>query len=565
MKNIKYMLSFMFLVSLFISSCDNEDRELGIVETPTNLQVTTEIIGQDEENPFGDGSGEVIFTATADNAVSYQYFYGNVSNNSPSGELKFSFNELGVNTYTIIAVANGQGGISSSTSFEVEVLSNFSPPSELLIKLSGSDDPAVESSKTWRIKKETLAHFGLGPVGGAIQAEWFGAGPDEKAGVGMYDDRYVFSSDGTFTHITNSTNGAAFNSDEDTVFGRVNLIDELGSHTIAPNGADIENYPLEDYTAQWSVTNPGGAVSISLSELGFIGYYTGGNHVYQIFDFNEDSPGSPANELILRTTDANNEFDWWFIITSEEEGATEEPSIDVEYTNLIWSDEFDADGAPDLNNWGYDIGTGSNGWGNNEEQYYTDRSDNVTVSDGTLKITAKRESFNGSEYTSTRMLSQDKFEFTYGRVDVRAKLPTGDGTWPAIWMLGANFSEVGWPATGEIDIMEHVGRNQDEVSSAIHTPSSSGNTINVGRTVVEGVSDDFHIFSVNWSAGQITFLVDNEIHYTYNPNNKTEDNWPFDKAQFLILNVAMGGILGGTIDTAFTESIMEIDYVRVYQ
>ena len=442
------------------------------------------------------------------------------------------------------------------------------PLSELLIKLTGSDDPTANTSKTWRIKREAFAHFGLGPVNGVVQGEFFNASANEKEGVGMYDDRYVFSSDGTFTHITNPDNGSNFDSNEDTVFGRVNLIDELGPHSIIPNNDDIENYPLQDYTAEWEILNPDGEASINLSDLGFIGYYTGGNHTYEIFDFNPNNPSSPENELILRTTDGNNEFDWYFIITSLAEGEVAALEVDVEYTDLIWSDEFDTDGAPNPRDWGYDIGDGCPdlcGWGNNESQYYTDSSNNVIVSDGTLKIIAKRETLNGSEYTSTRMLTQDKFQFTYGRVDVRAKLPTGQGTWPAIWMLGANLPEVGWPAAGEIDIMEHVGRIQDEVSSALHTPSSFGNTINTNRITVEGVSNDFHIYSVNWSPDEISFLVDNEIHYQYNPNNKTAANWPFDTDQFILFNVAMGGTLGGDIDPNFIESTLEIDYVRVYQ
>jgi beta-glucanase (GH16 family) len=153
----------------------------------------------------------------------------------------------------------------------------------------------------------------------------------------------------------------------------------------------------------------------------------------------------------------------------------------------------------------------------------------------------------------------------YGRIEVRAKLPTGYGTWPAIWMLGANFSTVGWPACGEIDIMEGIGNNPGFIQSAIHTPSSFGDTQNKGNTTIADASSEFHVYSVNWSENQISFLVDDEIYYTYKPDVKDGDTWPFDANQFLILNVAMGGTLGGTIDPAFTESSMEVDYVRVYQ
>ena len=318
------------------------------------------------------------------------------------------------------------------------------------------------------------------------------------------------------------------------------------------------NYPFDEYTANWSITAPGGAETINLTGIGFVGYYIGGNHSYEIF--NRDVP----NELLLRSTDGNNEFDWWFILTSDD-GNEEAASVDVVFQNLLWSDEFDVDGAPSATNWTYDIGTGSNGWGNGESQYYTDRSDNVIVEDGHLKITAKAESFSGSAYTSSRLISQGLFDFTYGRVDIRAKLPEGGGTWPALWMLGANFETVGWPTTGEIDIMEHVGNNQNVVSSAIHTPSSFGNTVNKGELEVANVSSEFHIYSVNWSADEISFLVDDVIYYTYAPADKNLDNWPFDAGQFFIMNVAMGGTFGGDIDPAFVESTMEIDYIRVYQ
>ena len=233
--------------------------------------------------------------------------------------------------------------------------------------------------------------------------------------------------------------------------------------------------------------------------------------------------------------------------------------------NLIWQDEFDANGAPNSSKWGYNTGTGNNGWGNNESQYYTDRLDNSKVENGVLKITAKKENFAGSAYTSARLLTSGKFEFTYGRVDVRAKLPAGGGVWPAIWMLGANFGSVGWPACGEIDIMEYVGNNPGHISSALHTTSSSGNTVNHKVTSISNETTEFHIFSTIWTENSITFLLDDVEYYTYNPSTKNDDTWPFYNNQFLILNIAMGGNLGGTIDPNFSTSTMEIDYVRVYQ
>jgi beta-glucanase (GH16 family) len=239
---------------------------------------------------------------------------------------------------------------------------------------------------------------------------------------------------------------------------------------------------------------------------------------------------------------------------------------------LIWSDEFNTDGAPSTSNWNYDLGDGSGagqpgaGWGNNEQQYYTNRTENVKVENGVLKITAKKETYQGYQYTSTRMKTQDKFEFTNGIVEIRAKLPSGGGTWPAFWMLGANIDQgVNWPACGEVDIMEHVGNNQGTVLSALHTPSSFGNTVNKGSQFVTNTNTEFHIYKLEWTAEKMVFSVDGTVHYTYQPSVKNSSTWPFDSNQFLILNIAMGGSLGGNIDASFSEATLEIDYIKVYQ
>jgi beta-glucanase (GH16 family) len=254
-------------------------------------------------------------------------------------------------------------------------------------------------------------------------------------------------------------------------------------------------------------------------------------------------------------------------IGSEGKSTSENINVEVEreYDTPVWEDNFDADGAPDDLNWTYDIGTGSNGWGNNEAQYYTDRTENVEAKDGVLSIKAKKEDYNGSSYTSTRMKTQGKFDFTYGRVDVKAILPSGGGCWPAIWMLGSNIGTVNWPACGEIDIMEYTSNAPGKISSAIHNSSSSGNTVNVKAVAIENETEEFHLYTMIWSEDKIYFLLDEELYYTYNPVVKNNDTWPFNADQFLILNVAMGGTLGGSIDPGFTESEMKIDYVRVYE
>lgn len=170
-----------------------------------------------------------------------------------------------------------------------------------------------------------------------------------------------------------------------------------------------------------------------------------------------------------------------------------------------------------------------------------------------------------ANYTSGRITTQNKYNFTYGRVDARAKLPSAGGVWPAIWMLGSNFGAVGWPACGEIDIMEYVGNSPGKISSALHTPSSSGATINYMEKSISNETTEFHIFSTIWTAGSITFLLDDVPYYTYNPATKNNQTWPFNKDQFIILNLALGGNLGGTIDPNFDTATFEIDYIRVYQ
>jgi hypothetical protein len=233
--------------------------------------------------------------------------------------------------------------------------------------------------------------------------------------------------------------------------------------------------------------------------------------------------------------------------------------------SMAFSEEFNYSGAPDASKWTFDIGRGDNGWGNSEAQFYTSRPENVVVDNGILKITAKKENYEGAAYTSTRMKTQGKFSFKYGKVEVRAKLPQGGGTWPAIWMLGSNITSVGWPACGEIDIMEHVGNNPNTVISAIHTPSSYGNTQNKATTKVQNATTEFHVYGLEWTPEKLVFSVDGNVHYTYSPANKNSSTWPFDSNQFIILNIAVGGTLGGTIDPNFTSGTMEIDYVRVYK
>jgi len=235
--------------------------------------------------------------------------------------------------------------------------------------------------------------------------------------------------------------------------------------------------------------------------------------------------------------------------------------ITVERTSsLIWEDNFDGKGAPDPGKWGYDIGTGTDGWGNNELQYYTNRLENATVSDGTLKIKLKKESYSGSAYTSARILTQNKFSFKYGKVEIRAKIPEGKGTWSAGWMLGANFGTVGWPICGEIDIIEHVGNELNRIHGTLHYPGHSGGQAVTKSTMLPTATTAFHVYSLEWTADAIKFAIDGEVFQTF-PNDSSK---PFNQDFFIILNLAMGGNFGGSVDPAITEAVYEIDYVRVY-
>jgi beta-glucanase (GH16 family) len=228
---------------------------------------------------------------------------------------------------------------------------------------------------------------------------------------------------------------------------------------------------------------------------------------------------------------------------------------------LVWADEFNTKGAPDSTKWSYDIGTGDWGWGNNEKEYYTNRSENVSIAKGKLKITALKENYNGSAYTSTRMLTRDKFHFTYGKVEVRAKLPAGVGTWPAIWMLGSNIKTAGWPNCGEIDIMEHKGCIPNKIYTTLHYPKHYGDKADGDSIMIKNANTAFHKYSTEWTATSIKFFVDDVIVKSYVNDSAS----PFHKDFHIILNVAMGGNFAGPIDATITKASMEVDYVRVYK
>ena len=255
---------------------------------------------------------------------------------------------------------------------------------------------------------------------------------------------------------------------------------------------------------------------------------------------------------------------------------------------LVWSDEFDQDGPVSQDKWNVETIPPNNGsWWNGELQFYTDKEDNIRVEEGLLKITAKYESYEGKNYTSARINTQDKFEFTYGRVEMRAKLPNWEGMWPAFWLLGANIDEIGWPNCGELDILEHGDYVKDStsndpglISSAVHygPQDYSRQTTNVpnkiffdtgqerfirSEKIIEKPFQEYHTYSMQWAPDKIQFFIDDEMHFEFPMQSQHS---PFDKPFFLLLNLAVGGHwTDGYVASGFTEATYEIDYVRVYQ
>lgn len=230
---------------------------------------------------------------------------------------------------------------------------------------------------------------------------------------------------------------------------------------------------------------------------------------------------------------------------------------------LVWEENFNGDRL-NTANWNFELGDGCPdrcGWGNNERQTYTAR--NHRVEDGFLYISARKE---GEGYTSTRITTENKQEFTYGRVEARVKLPVGTGVWPAFWMLGANMDEVGWPLCGEIDIMEYVGREPGTLYTTLHTKDSHGNSKNSRKAPVQDLEVGFHVFAIEWTETEIAFFVDDQHFYTFNPEERSVETWPFDQPFYIILNLAIGGNFGGSeIDDSIFPVEYVVDYVRVYQ
>ena len=560
MKNIKYILG-LFLALTFFVSCEEDDKEFGAIIAPSNVLIEAAIEGQDLSNPEfmnGDGSGFVSFESNADNVISYNYDFGDGSSVvAPSGKVTHRFTKVGVNTFTVVVSAIGTGGVTSTTSIDVKVYSSFSDV-EAEDFLSGGVQGA---SKTWYWAADLKLHVGMGPVEDdygngefAYEGWWNGILPwDEEKGC-MYTNEFVFTK--TADGVTfEQTVGPAFvpgtyagyiGVDGDTCHDETVATDMFGVKNVAffPSGskAALEgSYNEEPYRK----------TSFEISEGGFMGWFVGSS-TYDIISIDENY----MRVRVIEDPATGVGAAWYQLFTS-----TKPVEGESDFTELVWSDEFDTDGAPDASKWTYDLGAG--GWGNGEAQTYTDNSENVAVADGILKITAKKD---GDSYTSARLKTQGIYSFTHGRVEISAKLPASQGTWPALWMLGANIETVSWPACGEIDIMEQKGQVVDKENTlgTFHWfDTAGGNNAMYGETLaVTNTSTEFHVYSLEWTEESLKIFVDDE-KVVEMANNA--DLPFFSNDFFMIMNVAMGGTLGGVIDPNFTEDSMEIDYIRVYQ
>ena len=248
---------------------------------------------------------------------------------------------------------------------------------------------------------------------------------------------------------------------------------------------------------------------------------------------------------------------------------TDETQMVTTLSNLVMADEFDVEGSPDPSMWTYDIGIGPNGdgWGNQELEYYTDRLENVRVENGFLLITANEEHFEGAQYTSARIKTQGLFEQRYGRFEARIRLPYGKGIWPAFWLLGNDCEENIWPLCGEIDIMEYLGDRPTTIFGSVHGPGYSGDQPETKEYTLQGDRFDtgFHVFGIEWGPDYINYYVDDELYNQITPND-VPGTWVFDHQFYIIMNVAVGGLLPGPPNeaTEFPQT-MVVDYVRVYQ
>lgn len=539
-KMINLWLFTLTLVGL--CSCTEKDNQITV---PSDLSLDIEIVGQSGDEPHGDGSGEVKFIARANNAVSYEFELNqDTILNSSSGEVTHIFKDSGVNDYQVVLRAFGAEGQSIKTTSVFTVLSRFNGLQIRNLITGGS-------SKTWYIAAAIPAHLGVGPaIGDGMDTPgYYAATPFEKAGdyisACFYSSELVFSLEGQDITYELKNNGSTFfHADYAPQYGGEAGQDQCldynpGAAKTVKFSPAISGIPYGQSTG----------VEINISDDGFMGYYTGTSQ-YEVLTIDQTSMHVRS---IMRSDPS---LAWYLKFTTIPPEKMPDEAFETQYTDLIWEQNFDEPLDTEL--WNFELGN-NDGWGNQELQYYT--KDNAVVDNGNLVITLRAEPTNGFDYSSSRITTQNNFQFKYGRVEARAKLPHGHGTWPAIWMLGSNFTEEGWPKSGEIDIMEHVGNQQNTIHGTLHYPGRSGGNADGGSIEIENASSEFHTYSMEWSEQRIVFLVDGKVYHTYQNTPGSSFHHDF----FLIMNVAMGGSFGGMVSPDFQSSSMQVDYIKVYQ
>lgn len=555
MKNI-----FIKTVSLFsfllLVNCQEETKSFGPINAPANLNVVADVIGKTTATPFGDGTGVVKFTATATNAISYKYVYSDgTAVIAPSGVYSKRFTQTGTNVYTVTIIASGSGGLSTSTTFDITVKSDFKDDEAVALLTGGTE-------KVWYWAASELGHLGEGLNSTDNTTNWYAneyqSGPFNTNTLCLYDDEMTFKLTGnSLTYTLDNKGTSLINREFLSVVGQPNshqYVDACNSFS-GLEATGVKNVTLSPSESLAKPREDGKPRTVlNFSDNGFMGFYLGKSS-YEIMSIT-------SNRLVVRVVQeaftpngAPHSSAWYQTFTTIK--PLQDPVIN--YTTLAFADEFNVDGAPDPTKWGYDIGAG--GWGNNEKQYYTSNSNNVIVSNGNLEIIAKAENINSTNYTSARLKSENKFDFKYGKIEIRAKLPTGNGTWPAIWMLGKNYATNTWPGCGEIDIMEHNGNIPNIIHGSLHYPGHSGGNAFTNTLTIANASSEFHIYKTIWTPNSIKFYVDDVLYNSFQNN----DTVPFNSNFFMILNIAMGGNFVGSIDANFTNATMLIDYVRVYQ
>jgi hypothetical protein len=533
------------MLIVFAAGCQDDDTKFGDINAPTGLTLDYTIVGKTAEMPNGDGSGIVEFTAHAENGISYKYIFPDGSNATVSGgEYTKRFTTTGIHDYEVTVIAYGKAGVSTSNTFLVEgVLSNFDDPVTTSL-LTGN------GTKTWYWSASEQGHLGVGPNSPTevnnYWASWYMAAPFEKEGEVsgcLYSNVLKFTLDGGIIKYDLTNTGTFFNAAYTSVGGGDQTADTCLPYDVSSQKMVMLAPAQSNVAPEFST-----GTQMTFSSNGFMGYYIG-QSTYEILELTE-------NRMVVRAVQGNNpDLAWYHIFTTQDPYGA--PT--TEYNNLVWADEFDTDGTPNAANW--TLETGGGGWGNNEMQTYTNSNQNVVVSGGSLVITAKKD--NNGNYTSGRLKSHNKFDFTYGRVEFKAKLPTALGSWPALWMLGSNYQTNPWPACGEIDIMEFAANmSPTTVSGTLHYPGNFAGNANSGNTQVANPAD-WHTYSLTWSPTSITWSIDG------GPAYKTFINGPqhpyFNWDYFLIMNVAVGGNFTNNYAATFQEASMEVDYVRVYQ